>query len=313
MIRADSMNENNWLDKIPLGNQLVYSTTNFIKFPLEEALERIAAGRFRNVEIWGNLKHLDPRNESEDVRLVAETAKRLKLRIVSIHAPFTLSQPGTPGERMAAWRELMGKTFENADYLECRQVVVHPVTAGADDSDFQYREIVARTEDSLARLAERADGYGIRLAVENMPGHRNRRYGRSVGELHEFVVRSGCSNLGLCLDTGHVIFNNGDVVLEFMAFADRVFSVHLNDNIWGMHMDLHLVPGFGSVDWESFYKALAEAEYSGMIVLELDGRGRPSSIFSEAQEFVSKLFGVSGAITGTETEEDISTHRENKK
>jgi sugar phosphate isomerase/epimerase len=312
VIRADSMSENNWLDKIPMGNKLVYSTTNFIKFPLNEALERIAAGRFRNVELWGNLKHLDPRNEAEDVRLVAESARRLGLRIVSIHAPFTLSQPGTPDERMTAWRELMGKSFEHADYLGCRQIVVHPVTAGTDDSDSQYRDIVARTEDSLVKLAGLAEGYGLRLAVENMPGHRNRRYGRSVGELHEFVVRSGCSNLGLCMDTGHVIFNNGDVVREFTACADRVFSIHLNDNIWGMHMDLHLVPGFGSVDWESFHSALAEEKYSGMIVLELDGRGRPSSIFSEAQGFARKFFGVSGASAGTTTEEVISKHREKK-
>jgi len=310
--RTNGKDENLWLDKVLSGNKLVYSTTNFLKFPLEEALERIAAGGFRNVELWGNLKHLDPRNEAEDVHRVAETGARLGLRIVSIHAPFTVARPGSPDERMSAWEELVCRTLENSDILGSRQVVIHPFTAGADESDSHYREMTARTEDSLVKLADVAAGYGIRLAVENMPAHRNRRYGRRVGELYEFVVRSGRSNLGLCLDTGHVIFNNGDVIREFTDYAHRIFAVHLNDNIWGMHMDLHLIPGYGSVDWERFRSTLAEIPFSGMIVLELDSRGRPSSIFSEAQTFARKFFCASRPIDRQQKEQNLSTHRESK-
>ena len=293
MNQANGMDESLWLDEVLSGNKLVYSTTNFIKFPLEEALERIAAGRFRNVELWGNLKHLDPRNEAENVSQVAETSKRLGLRIVSIHAPFTVTQQGTPAERMSSWEELVCKTIEDADFLGAVQVVIHPLTTGVDHSDSGYRQISSRTENSLVKLADVAAGYGIRLAVENMPGHRTRRYGRRVGEIYKFVVGSGCSNLGLCLDTGHVIFNNGDVIHEFTSYADRIFAIHLNDNIWGMHMDLHLVPGSGSVNWEGFRSALIEVPFSGMIVLELDSRGRPSSIFSEAQTFAREFFNAS--------------------
>ena len=90
-----------------------------------------------------------------------------------------------------------------------------------------------------------------------------------------------------------MIFNNGDVIHEFTSYADRIFAVHLNDNIWGMHMDLHLVPGSGSVNWEGFRSALIEVPFSGMIVLELDSRGRPSSIFSEAQTFAREFFNAS--------------------
>ncbi|MBN2287904.1 MAG: sugar phosphate isomerase/epimerase [Candidatus Glassbacteria bacterium] len=311
MTRAEGREEEAWLDEVLSGNKLVYSTTNFLKVPLREALERIAAGRFRNVELWGNLKHLDPRNEAEDVRQVDRTARRLGLRIVSIHAPFTVAQPGSPAGRMSVWEGLVRSSLDHADFLGASQVVVHPFTAGADESDYHYGEMTARTEGSLVRLADLAAGYGIRLAVENMPGHRNRRYGRKVGELYEFVVRSGRANLGLCLDTGHVIFNHGDVVGEFTAYADRIFAVHLNDNIWGMHMDLHLVPGTGSVDWQGFRSALAEVPFDGMIVLELDSRGRPSSIFSEAQAFAREFFAVPLAAGREKAEGNLSKQREN--
>jgi len=306
------MHESRWIDEVLAGNKLVYSTTNFLKYTLEEALERIAEGGFRNVELWGNLKHLDPRNPAEDVHRVAEVSERLGLKILSIHAPFTVSQPGPPAERMSAWEELVCRSLEHADYLGADQLVVHPFTAGADESDDHYSEMITRTQESLVRLADIAAGYGIRLAVENMPGHRNRRYGRQVGELHDFVTRSGRSNLGICLDTGHVIFNNGDVVGEFTAFADRIFALHLNDNIWGMHMDLHLVPGYGSVDWAGFRSALERVHFSGMIVLELDSRGRPTSIFSEAQAFVENFFGSSRTDRRPQVEGDISMQRESK-
>lgn len=278
------------VDEVLGGRKLVYSTTNFIKFPLAEALKRIAGGGYRNVEIWGNLKHLDPRNEAEDIHEVQRLCRRLGLRVTSIHAPFTLDHSRDPHQRMEDWEALVRRSMSQAVTLGAGQLVVHPVTAGVDESEAAFREMVRRTEDSLVRLADAAGGMEIELAIENMPAHRNRRYGRDPGELYDFVRRSGRDNLGLCLDTGHVVFNNGDAVRELELYVDRIFSIHMNDNIWGMHMDLHLVPGSGSVDWESFHAALSVKTFRGLIVLELDSRGRPSSIFGEAREFVRKFF-----------------------
>jgi len=280
----------NQVDEVLGGKKLVYSTTNFIKFPLVEALERIAEGGFRNVEIWGNIKHLDPRNEAEDVKEVARTCRRLGLRVLSIHGPFTLDLSVRPARRMREWENLLVKSMDQARFLGSTQIVVHPVTAGVDDSERAYREMVERTKHSLLKLADIAREAGLNLAIENMPGHRIRRFGREVGELYRFVTDSGKENLGLCLDTGHVVFNNGDAVRQLELYADRIFAIHMNDNIWGMHMDLHLVPGSGSVNWEDFRRVLTRCPFNGMLVLELDSRGRPSSIFAEAREFVQKFF-----------------------
>ena len=280
------------VDEVLGGRKLVYSTTNFIKYPLAEALKRIAGGGFRNVEIWGNIKHLDPRNESEDIHEVQRLCRKLGLCVTSIHAPFTLDYSKDQVQRMDDWEDLIRRSMRQAVTLGAGQLVVHPVTAGADESEAAFREMVRRTEDSLIRLADNAGGMGLELAIENMPAHRNRRYGRDPGELYDFVRRSGRDNLGLCLDTGHVIFNNGDAVSELELHTDRILSIHMNDNIWGMHMDLHLVPGSGSVDWERFLAALSVKTFRGLIVLELDSRGRPSSIFGEAREFVRKFFSV---------------------
>ena len=291
---TETADNREWIDEVLGGRKLVYSTTNFLKFPLDYSLRRIADGGFRNVEIWGNVKHLDPRNKDEDVKAVDTLCRSLGLNVVSIHAPFTLNNDGDPPARMAEWEELVSRSMEQAELLGAGTLVVHPVTSGTDNSDDAYRAMVERTQSSLLRLASLAASRGQRLAIENMPAHRVRRWGRSVDELYEFVSGCGHENLGICLDTGHVVFNNGDPVADLTSSADRIFSIHMNDNIWGMHMDLHLVPGTGSVDWARMRGLLESPGFGGMIVLELDSRGRPSSIFDEARGFVGRYFS-SGA------------------
>jgi len=290
MSAPDKYNETDKVDTVLGGRQLVYSTTNFIKYPLEQALRLIAAGGFRNVEIWGNVKHLDPRNEKEDAAATASLSRELGLNVASIHAPFTLEHDSDPGSRTAQWEKLVVGSMEHAVLLGAHTVVVHPLVSGTDDSEQAYNSIIERAQSSLLRLADQAGSRGLNLAIENMPAHRIRRWGREVSELFEFVQGSGRDNLGICLDTGHVVFNNGDPVLEFELFSERIFSVHMNDNIWGMHMDLHLVPGTGSVQWPAFRQLLASERFGGMIVLELDSRGRPGSIFEEARKFTREFF-----------------------
>ena len=97
--------------------------------------------------------------------------------------------------------------------------MVHPVISGRDSSEDAYRAIVERTRGSLVNLADQARQRGQKLAIENMPAHRERRWGRDVSDLFEFAVASGRDNLGICLDTGHVVFNNGDPVADMELCA----------------------------------------------------------------------------------------------
>ncbi len=279
------------IDEVFGGRRLAYSTTSFLKLPLVEALERIAAGGFRNVEVWGNNRHLDPRNPDIVLEEVELCRRRLGLEIISVHAPFTVGEFGDPAaERMRAWEALVKESMDMAEYLGAHHMVVHPFTAGRDSSDQAFGEMIKRTQDSLLRLSDLAAEREFVLAVENMPAHRNRRYGRDVSELYDFLAASGRSSLGLCVDTGHVIFNNGDATGELVRFLDRVTSVHLNDNFANKHLDLHLVPGAGGLDLARLAEVLRSPSFNGMIVLELDGRGRPSSIFEEARAFVRRFF-----------------------
>jgi inosose dehydratase len=130
----------------------------------------------------------------------------------------------------------------------------------------------------IARVAEVAEGSGLRLAVHPHQGTVIERPG-DVDEL----LRSTRANL--CLDTGHVAIGGGDPLELARAAADRVIHVHLKD------VDLRLAErvaagelryrdavkeglyrplGDGDLDVIAIVGALEESGYAGWYVLEHD-------------------------------------------
>ena len=57
-----------------------------------------------------------------------------------------------------------------------------------------------------------------------------------------------------------------------------VQALHVNDNFGPVRnpswkADYHLIPGFGSVNWDNVIKALREIKYAGDFTLEVSMRG----------------------------------------
>jgi inosose dehydratase len=93
------------------------------------------------------------------------------------------------------------------------------------------------------------------------------------------------SDVGLCLDTGHLLLGRGDPVTAIHEWADRINNVHLKDarldrleeivaeaapvrEIWRRKAFCAL--GDGDIDVEQVLAALDEIGYSGWLVVEQD-------------------------------------------
>jgi inosose dehydratase len=93
------------------------------------------------------------------------------------------------------------------------------------------------------------------------------------------------SDVGLCLDTGHLLLGRGDPITAIREWADRINHVHLKDarldrleeivaqaapvqEIWRRKAFCAL--GDGDIDIERVLGALAEIGYSGWLVVEQD-------------------------------------------
>ena len=72
-------------------------------------------------------------------------------------------------------------------------------------------------------------------------------------------------------------------------------SLHVHDN--NGHADQHQIPGNGTIDWESFSKALREVGYKGTLSFETGiSRDMPSGPDADKAELELRLLGEKLAI-----------------
>jgi sugar phosphate isomerase/epimerase len=112
----------------------------------------------------------------------------------------------------------------------------------------------------IRSLVSQAEKMGVIIAVENT----------TRPDYLEYVFSNIRSpNLGFCYDSSHDF-----VAREFRGEALKKWgsllaATHLSDNK-GIHDD-HLLPGDGTIDWESVVQQFPKESYKGTIMLEVEG------------------------------------------
>jgi len=245
------------------------STWFYVDRSLEEALVRIAEAGFRQVELWADQAHLDPR-KSPDIGAIKGLLRDLDLRVYSVHLPFSGMELGSPdGALKDTWLRLAGAALEYCAQLGGQIAVVH-VSGGRCLLDEERRKESVRLSIAFVQeLSLIAGRLGVRLALENLLQEWS-QFGRTVGELAQSFPDQ---EVGFCIDTGHALVNSADVAAELHGAGKRLLEVHANNND-GVR-DLHQLPWRGVLDWRRVEEYLVELEYEGCRMLEVCGTGHP--------------------------------------
>lgn len=193
---------------------------------------------------------------STDPEAVAELSEYHGISVVSVHAPCLLITQRVWGTD--PWAKLV-RSAEMAHRLGSDLVVVHP--------PFRWqREYGRGFVNGIADLEEET---GMVFAVENMyPWRTGRRAFQAyvpswdpVGEAYEHVT----------LDLSHTATAGVDGLEMANQLGDRLSHIHLADG-HGSARDEHLVPGRGSQRCAELLELLAQREYAGHIVVEINTR-----------------------------------------
>jgi inosose dehydratase len=94
----------------------------------------------------------------------------------------------------------------------------------------------------------------------------------------EIQVLLESTDVGLVLDTGHLLRGGGDPVRAVREWGDRVVHVHLKD----VRDDVFCELGSGEVDLDGVLGALRERGYEGWLVIEQDRILEPGEDIAEA-------------------------------
>lgn len=129
---------------------------------------------------------------------------------------------------------------------------------------------------SMRELLEFVRGTDFTLCLENLMSDHTIV---DADKLLQWIDQLGGKNLGICLDTGHLLRarlglrTTDQTHAEFITKAGKYLKalhIHTNDGV----NDLHLAPFTGrasNIDWIGMIKALREIGYDGLFNLEVPG------------------------------------------
>ncbi|WP_432523475.1 sugar phosphate isomerase/epimerase family protein [Kineococcus sp. SYSU DK006] len=123
---------------------------------------------------------------------------------------------------------------------------------------------LARIVTNLRLISRLCTEQGVRLLVEVL---HHRRYVHDVQRADRVLEALGPEEIGLLLDTSHVVASGDDVVAWAVRQAHRVERVHLRDAVPG---DLNVGIGRGHVDFRGVLSVLETGGFAGTYVLELE-------------------------------------------
>ncbi len=126
-------------------------------------------------------------------------------------------------------------------------------------------------------------------------------------EVETLLARTDPDLVGLCLDTGHLVYGGGDPLELLDRFGSRVWHVHFKDcepdvarrarsEGWryqeALRHELFCELGRGSVDFPALRAALAARDYGGWIVVEQDvlpSMGTPAESARRNREYLRTI------------------------
>ncbi len=139
-------------------------------------------------------------------------------------------------------------------------------------------------------------------------------YVETPEECEKFFDATSRTNVGLCLDTGHCVYGQGDCVREAEKYKSKLRFVHIKDcdakilkearrNQWtfeeAIEHKVFTVIGQGDIDFPAFFRRLATNGYSGWSVLEQDVKfGDPT--IAPAESVAASLKYLRGVVSDLE-------------
>jgi len=152
--------------------------------------------------------------------------------------------------------------------LGTKAAVLHVGGFALRDQGWSEKRILARRAQALTRMAEYAQGGPTTICLENLPFPGSGV--ATLADIREILFAVNCSNVAICLDTGHGNVAGVDCPQFIQGAATHLAALHINDN--DAKSDGHVLPyGCGTIPWDRVLRALRAVHYQGPFNFEVPG------------------------------------------
>jgi sugar phosphate isomerase/epimerase len=274
-----------------------YSTNAYVKFSVQDSLERIADLGFKGVEIMCDRPHLYPpdfKNEALDaIRAILE---HRRLRVTNLNS-FTLFAVGDtylpswvepdPDRRDIRVRHTL-ECLEVARSLGADNISIPP--GGPLEPGMHREEAFGLFHAGLDQVMPTAEALGIKVLVEPEPDLLMER----TSEVKPFIREIRSPMIGLNFDIGHFFCAGEDPSIALEELFEWVGHMHVED-IAATREHNHLIAGQGAIDFEAVFKTMARLGYDRDISLELYPYiDTPDEAGQASREHLLPIFSAAG-------------------
>lgn len=272
--------------------KLAYSSNAYRRWPIEEAMRRIAAIGFTGFELMADEPHAWPATMSTtSIELLGKKIRTSGLALSNINA-FMMNAVQDfwhPSwiEADSDFRRL--RLQHTIDALRmARQLGAHCITTepgGPVPEGMLRAHALDIFVDGLHAALRVAEEVNVMLLVEPEPG----LLVENANQFIELAKRIDSPMFGLNFDVGH-FYCVGD---ELPKTIDRLQSwtqhYHFED-IAASRVHEHLIPGKGAIDFAAVLRAIRSTDYDGWLTIELyPYLDDPDDAGREALDFLTPL------------------------
>lgn len=265
--------------------ELSISTGSFYPEPTSQTIRRIHDLGFKAVEVMIQDSELNyDFHRHVDLKLFRELGKIVEdhgLSVGSLHAPL-LSSGQAFSTRVR--REILASSLEAASMLGGNTLIIHPhhlflsyedACKFLSSSDLGIQDLVL---PGFPSFLAKAEGYGIRVALENIAYWHDFPLLNDAGMMERVLEGLGKTNVLVDLDILHSEL--GGSTSEFLSrLRESIVSLHIADYGDGQSRTL---PGKGKIDWRKIIHTAQELPKLEHIVMELAGKLENSEIKKSA-------------------------------
>lgn len=255
--------------------RLAFSTNAYMRFPFDEAAERIAAIGYEGLELMADVPHAWPAGLLDGTKqAITRSMQRHSLRFSNVNAfmmnaiadarqPYWYPSFIEPDQGYRSVRiDHTRRSLDLCAELGAPHITTEP---GGPIAPGQSRqEAIDLFVEILKPLAEHADRRGVLLLIEPEPGLLL----ETTDQYLEIAERVNAPSLGLNFDVGHAYCMAEDLPAQIAKLAHLTKHYHVED-IAASRVHHHLVPGTGAIDFPGVFDAIRKTGYDGWVTVEL--------------------------------------------